>query len=187
MSIRITKTTLDGVLVIEPDLYNDDRGYFFELWNARKFDGHGIEVNYVQDNVSFSKKNVLRGLHYQFPKPQAKLVSVLSGEIFDVAVDIRKGSPTFGKWFSVILSDKNKKQLFIPAGFAHGFCVTSDNATVMYKCDEYYASDCEHTIVWSDKSLAIDWPSKAPILSSKDKNGTTINDMKSEHFPEYSV
>lgn len=166
-----TETNIPGLLVFEPKVFEDNRGYFFESFNAMTYNEAGIEVNFVQDNQSWSKYGVIRGLHYQLnPHAQTKLIRVLTGKILDVAVDIRKDSPTFGKSFSVELSKDNKKQLFIPAGFAHGFSVLSDHADVLYKCDSFYNRESEAGILYNDKTLSIDWkiPAGKEIVSEKD-------------------
>lgn len=167
------KTKLDGCFIIEPTVFKDDRGYFMESFNERRFEKEtGINVHFVQDNQSFSAKGVLRGLHYQTGEHmQAKLVSVLQGEVLDVAVDIRPGSKTYGQHFSVVLSGENKKQFFIPRGFAHGFLVLSDTASFFYKCDNFYNKESEGGIIFNDKTLSIDWgmPEKDLIISEKDK------------------
>lgn len=159
---------LPGIVIIEPRVFTDDRGYFLETFQAERYGGQGLPERFVQDNISFSTKGVLRGLHYQLGRPQGKLVWVAQGEIYDVAVDIRKHSPDFGKWVGVILSSENSRQVYIPEGFAHGFCVLSDKARVIYKCTDYYAPEEEHGILWNDPALKIDWPVQAPILSDKD-------------------
>jgi len=164
-------TSLKGVTVFEPAVYNDERGHFFESYNEKQFNDAGIDAKFVQDNQSFSKHGVLRGLHYQLaPFAQAKLVRVLHGEIFDAAVDIRKGSPNYGKWTGVILSAANKKQMFIPRGFAHGFLVLSDYAEVFYKCDNLYSPAHNAGIIYNDKTININWPidQEEIILSEKD-------------------
>ncbi|MCM8709418.1 dTDP-4-dehydrorhamnose 3,5-epimerase [Clostridium sp. SYSU_GA19001] len=181
------ETEIKGVYIIEPKVFEDNRGYFMETYNYKDFKKAGLDINFVQDNQSKSKKGVLRGLHYQNPKPQGKLIRVISGEIFDVAVDLRKSSPTYGKWVSVILSEKNKKQFYIPEGFAHGFLVLSEEAEITYKCTEYYYPEYEGSIAWNDPRLSINWPIrdiKEVILSNKDKNALTLK----EHnviFTEY--
>ena len=172
--MKIIETELPGVLVIEPDVYDDDRGFFYESWNLRKYSDQRLPRQFVQDNVSFSKKGVLRGLHFQNPHPQGKLVSVLEGEVFDVVVDIRVGSPTFGKWLGTTVSSDNKRQLYIPEGFAHGFLITSEVALFFYKCTDFYNSQTEWTLLWNDPELAIEWPLKDPIVSPKDSNGTSL-------------
>ncbi|MBD2445886.1 dTDP-4-dehydrorhamnose 3,5-epimerase [Nostoc sp. FACHB-152] len=171
--MKLIPTEISNVYLIEPQVFTDSRGFFFESYNQQKFiDKAGITFNFVQDNHSCSKKNVLRGLHYQIIQPQGKLVRVVVGSIFDVAVDIRKSSPTFGQWVGYELSAENKRQLWIPPGFAHGFVVLSEVAEVLYKTTDYYAPGGDRTIVWNDPDLAIDWPIKElPILSAKDSNG----------------
>ena len=183
--MNITETNLPGALVIEPGVFPDSRGYFLETYNQKRYQEHGIINEFVQDNLSYSIKNTLRGLHYQYPHSQAKLVQVLVGEVFDVAVDIRKGSPSFGKWSGIRLSAENKKQFFIPKGFAHGFCVLSDHAIFSYKCDDFYAPDCEHGILWSDTSLGIDWPVKEPVISDKDENYPMLKEISDGILPVY--
>ena len=167
--MKIITTPLDGLLIIEPLVFEDERGYFLETHHYQRFQAASIDYTFVQDNLSFSKKNILRGLHFQKTKPQAKLVQAVSGEIFDVGVDLRPGSATFGKWSGAIISERNKRQLFIPEGFAHGFCVLSESAHVAYKCSDYYNPGDEGGILWSDPEIAIDWPLKNPILSAKDR------------------
>ena len=166
------KTDIPGLLIFEPDVFEDSRGYFFESYNENIFRQGGIDIHWVQDNQSSSTAGVIRGLHYQLPPfAQSKLIRVLKGKILDVAVDIRKGSPTYGKVFSQKLSAKNKKQLFIPAGFAHGFSVLSEKAEVMYKCDRFYNKECEAGIIYNDSELNIDWgvPAEMAMISDKDK------------------
>ena len=165
------KTKIEGVRIIEPTVYGDERGYFMESYNQREFQEAGICCEFIQDNQSMSKKGVLRGLHFQKQYPQAKLMRVLQGEVFDVAVDIRQSSATYGKWVGVRLSDENKKQLFIPKGFAHGFLVLSDTAVFTYKCDEFYHPEDEGGIRWDDASVGVEWPvwdEKKLILNDKD-------------------
>jgi len=171
--MKIIPTAIPAVLLIQHQVFQDERGFFFEAYNSQKFtDKLGIKVNFVQDNHSLSKQNVLRGLHYQLIQPQGKLVRVVVGTIFDVALDITKSSPTFGQWVGYELSAENKYQLWIPPGFAHGFLVLSDTAEVIYKTTDYYAPQGDRTIIWNDPDLAIDWPLKTkPILSAKDSNG----------------
>ena len=164
------KTEIEGVYVIEPKVFGDNRGYFMETYNEQEFKNNGLDYNFVQDNQSKSKKGVLRGLHFQKTHPQAKLVRVLEGEVFDVAVDLRKGSKTYGKWVGVILSEENKKQFMIPRGFAHGFVVLSDTAVFAYKCDDFYHPEDEGGIMWNDPDINIEWPYKGELLlSEKDK------------------
>jgi dTDP-4-dehydrorhamnose 3,5-epimerase len=168
--MRISPTSIPDVIIIEPTVFGDDRGFFFESFNLKVFqEVTGLDVHFVQDNHSKSVKNVLRGLHYQVQNPQGKLVRVIDGVVFDVAVDIRKGSKTYGQWVGHILSANNKQQLWIPPGLAHGFVVLSETAEFLYKTTDYYAPQCERCIVWNDSDLAIDWPFKGePVLSAKD-------------------
>lgn len=169
MSLKAIQTALPEVLILEPKVFGDDRGFFFESFNQRSFEeATGLSRTFVQDNHSRSAKNVLRGLHYQVEQPQGKLVRVVSGEVFDVAVDIRPDSPNFGKWVGVLLSESNKRQLWIPEGFAHGFLVVSDRADFLYKTTSYYHPQSEKSIAWNDPALGIDWPCVDPILSEKD-------------------
>lgn len=167
--MKVTPTAIPDVLIIEPDVYTDERGFFMETYHKNRYRKMGIDVTFVQDNLSYSKKGVLRGLHYQSPNPQAKLIQVLQGEIFDVAVDIRKESPTYGKWVSEIVSSANKRQFFIPIGFAHGYCVLSETALVSYKCSTYYFPEKEKGVLWKDTDLDIHWPVSNPIVSAKDQ------------------
>ncbi len=186
--MRVVKCELSEVLLVEPDIFEDARGWFFETFHAQRYAALGIPGPFVQDNVSHSVRGTLRGLHYQLRQPQGKLVMVLEGEAFDVAVDIRKGSPTFGKWMGVQLSSKNKRQLYIPPGFAHGFCVLSETAGFVYKCTDFYSPQDERGIIWNDPTLGIRWPVSAPLLSTKDQAYKTLADMSSElplyHQPE---
>jgi len=165
--MQVSKTPIDGLLIVEPKIFEDPRGAFYEVYSESRYNDHGIPP-FIQDNHSISKKGVLRGLHYQVNPGQGKLVRVTRGEIFDVAVDIRKQSPTYGKWWGLSLSEVNHLQLYIPTGFAHGFCVLSESAEVLYKCSDYYSPKNERGILWNDADLAIDWPIKDPILSEKD-------------------
>src|SRR4051812_44142127 len=172
-------TSLPGVTLITPKVYGDDRGFFFESWNEREFAGAGLSQHFVQDNHSRSAKNVLRGLHYQMRQPQGKLVRVIAGEIFDVAVDIRKSSPNFGRWFGCTINAMGKKMLWVPIGFAHGFLVVSESAEVLYKTTDFYAPEHERTIAWNDPAMAIDWPLDGePLLSAKDREGTALHDSE---------
>jgi len=175
--MKVIETPLAGLLVIEPKVFGDERGFFLETWSRQRYQETGINVDFVQDNLSFSRRGVLRGLHFQNPQPQGKLVYVLQGEVFDVAVDIRKGSPTFGRWHGVVLSGENKRQFWVPAGFAHGFCVTSETALFAYKCTELYAPQHERSIRWDDPSLAIDWPITEPQVSDKDRLAPLLADI----------
>ena len=183
--MKIRPTELDGVSIIEPAVFEDPRGYFLEIWQKSRYAANGIAADFVQDNVSVSAKGTLRGLHYQYPNAQAKLVQVLQGEVFDVVVDIRRGSPAFGRWTSVVLSEANKQQLFVPEGFAHGFCVMSEAATFLYKCSDYYAPRSEGGILWSDPDLAIAWPASKPLLSEKDKKYRRLKDIDPLTLPPY--
>lgn len=169
--MKVIPTDNPDVLLFEPRVFTDDRGSFFEAFNRRLLADHGLDLNFVQDNQSCSKRSVLRGLHYQVNKPQGKLVRVLSGEIFDVAVDCRRSSPCFGKTVHVILSAQNRRMLWVPVGFAHGFAVLSAAAEVLYKTTDFYAPECERTIRWDDPELRIPWPIAQPILSDKDRAG----------------
>jgi len=175
--LKAKQTELTGVLLIEPAVHLDSRGRFFESYQKEKYRAVGIEEDFVQDNQSLSEKNVLRGLHYRIEPEQAKLVRVIRGKVFDVVVDIRKGSPTFGKWQGFILSDSNHLQLYVPTGFAHGFCVLSDTAEFLYKVSEYYSADKEKGIIWNDPDIGIDWPISDPILSEKDKTNPRLKSL----------
>ncbi|MCX8061894.1 MAG: dTDP-4-dehydrorhamnose 3,5-epimerase [Anaerolineales bacterium] len=175
--MKFTTTALHDVLLIKPQLYHDERGFFFELYHDQKYKEIGLEQRFVQDNYSRSRQGTLRGLHYQIRQPQGKLVQVIVGKIFDVAVDLRRSSPTFGKWVGVILSGENHHQLWIPPGFAHGFYVLSEWAEVLYKVTAYYAPEWDRTLRWDDPSLGIAWPirnGESPLLSAKDAAGKTL-------------
>ena len=172
--MRVSPTALPDVLLVQPVTHRDARGHFLETFHADRYAQAGIPGPFVQDNLSLSQRGVLRGLHYQWPRPQGKLVFVLQGEIFDVAVDIRRQSPTFGRWVGVTLSADNHQQLWIPPGFAHGFCVTGDCALVTYKCTDYYAPECERAIRWDDAEIGIVWPVSAPMVSGKDAAAGTL-------------
>jgi dTDP-4-dehydrorhamnose 3,5-epimerase len=181
--MNVKETKLPGVLVLEPDVFSDDRGFFLETWNSERYEKAGIKGSFVQDNVSFSTRGVLRGLHFQYPQSQDKLVQVLSGEVVDVAVDIRKDSPTFGKWVSEVLSNANHRQMYIPSGFAHGYCVTSETAVFSYKCTDFYNPGSEGGIIWNDPDINIDWLMEEPILSSKDADYPRLKDIRPEKLP----
>lgn len=183
--MRIRETTLPGVLIVEPHVFEDVRGHFLEIYQDKRYAAQSIAEQFVQDNVSFSKKGVLRGLHYQLHNPQAKLVMVLEGGIFDVSVDIRRGSPTFGKWFGTVLSSRDYQQVYIPQGFAHGFCVLSETAKIIYKCTDYYTPSDERGIIWSDPTLGIEWPIAAPLLSEKDAAFPAINAIAPAELPVF--
>lgn len=176
--MRAVPTTIADVLLIEPRVFGDDRGYFYESYNQRAFqEATGMDVHFVQDNHSKSVRNVLRGLHYQVQQPQGKLVRVVQGEVFDVAVDIRRDSPTFGRWYGEVLSAENRRQLWIPPGLAHGFLVLSETAEFLYKTTDYYAPAHERCIIWDDPDLGIAWPvSGTPALSAKDSNGMSLKE-----------
>lgn len=181
--MNVKETKLPGVLLLEPDVFSDERGFFLETWNSARYEKAGIKGSFVQDNVSFSKKGVLRGLHFQCPQLQGKLVQVLSGEVVDVAVDIRTNSLTFGQWISEILSEANHRQMYIPPGFAHGYCVTSETAVFSYKCTEFYNPASEGGIVWNDPDINIDWQIKEPVLSVKDASLPRLKDIRPEKLP----
>ncbi|MEX0144869.1 dTDP-4-dehydrorhamnose 3,5-epimerase [compost metagenome] len=174
--MQIQTTAIPDVLILEPTVFGDDRGFFYESFNQKRFaELTGITRSFVQDNHSKSAKGVLRGLHYQIQQPQGKLVRVTAGAVFDVTVDLRKNSPTFGRWAGVVLSAANKRQLWIPEGFAHGFLVTSDNAEFLYKTTDYWAPEFERSILWNDPAIGIDWPLDGePLLSGKDKAATLL-------------
>jgi dTDP-4-dehydrorhamnose 3,5-epimerase len=184
--MNIVTTKIPGVIIIEPKVFGDERGFFLETYNAERYRSAGIKENFVQDNLSFSRKGILRGLHYQKPMTQGKLVQVLQGEVYDVAVDIRFGSPTFGQWEAVILSAQNKRQFYLPAGFAHGFVVTSEVALFSYKCTDAYNPEGEYSIAWDDPDLNIPWPISNPQLSEKDKQGRYLKDMTEKELPAYA-
>ena len=183
--MKVTQTPLAGLLIIEPKVFGDERGFFLETWSQKRYQEAGINVDFVQDNLSFSRYGVLRGLHFQNPLAQGKLVYVLQGEVFDVAVDIRKGSPTFGQWHGVSLSGENKRQFWVPAGFAHGFCVTSETALFAYKCTELYAPPHERAIRWDDPTLAIDWPVDVAQVSEKDRLAPLLADINPAHLYDF--
>ncbi len=178
--MKVTPTNLPEVMIIEPRVFGDDRGFFYESFNAKKFaELTGVETNFVQDNHSMSSKNVLRGMHYQIQQAQGKLVRVISGEVFDVAVDLRKSSPRFGQWTGVSLSASNQRQLWIPPGFAHGFLVTSDKAEFLYKTTDYWAPEHERCLQWNDPAIGIQWPLETePVMSTKDQVGKTLADTE---------
>ena len=178
--MKVTPLTIPDVLLIEPQVFGDDRGFFYESFNQNKFEAAlGHKINFVQDNHSKSVKGVLRGLHYQLtPKAQGKLVRVIQGEVFDVAVDLRQSSPTFGKWVGAIISADNKKQLWIPEGFAHGFLTLSDTAEFLYKTTDFYSPEHEQSILWDDETIGIDWPIKEVSLSSKDNAALSFKEAK---------
>lgn len=183
--MRITSTELPEVLIVEPRVHHDERGFFFESWQAERYAAHGLPAQFVQDNHSRSCHGVLRGLHLQVARPQGKLVRALAGEIFDVAVDVRAGSPRFGRHVGVRLSAGNFRQLWIPEGFAHGFCVISQEAEIQYKCTDFYDPASELTLAWDDPALAIPWPIGDPLVSAKDRAGRRLSDVPAEQLPSY--
>ena len=179
--MKFIPTEIPGVIIVEPDVFGDHRGFFMESWHAEKFAEGGIDAQFVQDNHSRSSQGILRGLHYQIEQPQGKLVRVLSGEVFDVVVDLRRDSPTFGKWVGMYLNDTDKKMLWVPPGFAHGFYVVSEQADFFYKCTELYAPEHERAIRWDDPDLAIDWPiasGQEPVLAPKDAAAKSFKDAE---------
>ncbi len=175
--MKVTATTIKDVLLIEPKVFGDERGFFLETFQAQRYTEAGMRLPFVQDNRSRSAKNVLRGLHFQKNYPQGKLVSVTAGIVFDVAVDIRRDSPTFGRWVGALLTGDNHHQLYIPPGLAHGFCVISEYADFQYKCTEYYHPEDEGSLLWNDPDLAITWPIRQPLLSAKDANAGTLKEL----------
>ena len=183
MTLTCTEKDLPGVLLMEPRAFEDHRGFFLEIYHLRKYRACGINRPFVQDNHSHSRRGTLRGLHYQLKNPQGKLIYVLRGEVFDVAVDIRRGSPTFGRWTGTVLSEENRHQLYVPEGFAHGFYVLSETADVLYKCTDLYAPGDEYGILWSDPDIGIDWPDQAPVLSQKDAASPRLRDVPEELLP----
>ena len=183
--MRIVPSELSDVLLVEPDVFGDARGFFFESWNQARYSDAGLPEVFVQDNVSRSRRGVLRGLHFQEPNAQGKLVTVLDGAVFDVAVDIRVGSPTFMRRVEATLSEENRRQMYIPPGFAHGFCVISESATFLYKCTASYDPASEAGIIWNDPDLGIAWPITEPTLSAKDAKYSRLRDLPRERLPVY--
>lgn len=183
--MQVRQTGLPGVLLIEPAVYRDDRGFFIERFNAQRYHAAGIESNFVQDNHSHSRRDVLRGLHFQRRRPQGKLVSVICGRVYDVVVDVRHGSPTFAQWRGTILDDSDCRQLYIPPGFAHGFCVLSDSAEFFYKCTTYYDPDDEGGVIWNDPTIGIDWPISDPALSARDRTYPRLAQLGPTNLPAY--
>jgi dTDP-4-dehydrorhamnose 3,5-epimerase len=185
MVLNIIKTQLPGVIQIEPACFKDNRGFFLETYHQAKYKGAGIEKAFVQDNHSHSSKHILRGLHFQLNHPQDKLIYPVTGEIFDVAVDIRRGSPTFCQWAGAYLSAQNKRQMYVPGGFAHGFIVLSEAADVIYKCTDVYSPGDEYGIYWNDPEIGIKWPADTPVLSEKDRQNPALKDIPEKHLPVY--
>ncbi|KZC16089.1 dTDP-4-dehydrorhamnose 3,5-epimerase [Rhodanobacter sp. FW510-R12] len=185
--MKVIETALPGALIIEPQVFGDARGFFYESYNKARWIEAGIDVNFVQSNVSRSASGVLRGLHYQWPNPQSKLVSVLEGEVYDVAVDIRRGSPTFGQSVGVMLTADNHRHFWVPEGFAHGFCVLSEFATFTYQCTALYDPKTDAGIRWNDAALGIDWPISEPLLSDKDGKTPLLADVPPERLPVYAA
>ncbi|MGA8180952.1 MAG: dTDP-4-dehydrorhamnose 3,5-epimerase [Desulfobacterales bacterium] len=183
--MNIVTTSIEGLLIIEPKIFKDRRGFFMETYNRQEYEAAGITDSFVQDNLSYSLKNTVRGLHFQIRHSQAKLVQAIFGEIFDVAVDLRSGSATFGKWTGKRLSDKNGHQMYIPKGFAHGFCVLSESALFSYKCSDFYAPDDEGGIIWSDQDINIKWPVEDPVISEKDKQHPKLSSLSSAQLPSF--
>ena len=181
--MKVSETTLPGVLLIEPTVFGDSRGFFMETWNAARFREAGLDLQFVQDNQSRSARGVLRGLHYQEPNPQGKLVRCSRGALFDVAVDIRRGSPQFGRWNGAELSDENRLMLWIPPGFAHGFCALTEIADLAYKCTAFYDAASDRAIAWNDPDIGIDWPVTTPTLSAKDSAAPRLRDAPT--LPRY--
>jgi dTDP-4-dehydrorhamnose 3,5-epimerase len=184
--MKVIESDLPGCLVLEPQVFGDERGFFYESFNHDKLAAHGLQPAFVQGNVSSSTRGVLRGLHYQWPKPQGKLVSVLEGEVWDVAVDIRRGSPTFGRWTAVVLSAENKRHFWIPEGFAHGFVTLSERALFTYLCTATYDRTADAGIRWDDPALAIDWPVSAPLLSDKDAKAPLLREVPEDRLPVFA-
>jgi len=186
MSLKFIETSLPGVIQIEVDEFRDQRGFFKESYHHKKYAEGGIDRTFVQDNHSHSARGTLRGLHYQLKHPQGKMVSVIAGEIFDVALDIRLGSPTFGHWVGLYLSVENRHQAFIPEGFAHGFYVISETADVLYKCTDFYTPGDDFGVIWSDPSAGIEWPDKKPLLSDKDSRNPQLSQIPESRLPVYA-
>jgi len=178
--MRFLPTALPGVILIEPEVYGDERGFFMESWNERAFAEAGIDARFVQDNHSRSARGVLRGIHYQLTRPQGKLVRVTAGSVYDIAVDLRRSSPTFGQWLGMVLSAENRRILWVPPGFGHGFLTLSDETDFLYKCSDFYAPEDERSIAWNDPDLAIDWPlgDMIPMLSARDRAGKALADAE---------
>ena len=184
--MNVIETKIPGVVVVEPRVFGDERGFFMETWNQARYEDAGLPTRFVQDNLSFSTRGVLRGLHFQNPDQQGKLVQVLQGEVFDVAVDIRVGSPTFGEWEGVTLSSENRRQFYVPEGFAHGFLVTGAHALFSYKCTAKYNQSAEGFVLWNDPEIGVDWPVEGtPTLSDKDRVARPLRQVLAEQLPRY--
>lgn len=180
--MKITRCDIAGLLIIEPKVFADARGFFMEMWNEKRYREAGVDCRFVQDNVSSSRRGIVRGLHFQNPNPQGKLMWVMEGEVFDVAVDLRQSSPTFGRWHGVNLSAQNHLQFFVPPGFAHGFAVLSESALFAYKCTEPYSPEDEATLLWDDPDVGVRWPVTDPVLSEKDRNGVRLRDLPEDRL-----
>lgn len=183
--MQVTQTAIEGVLLIEPKVFGDARGFFIETWARERYAQAGVKGEFVQDNMSRSRRGALRGMHLQHPHGQGKLVSVVDGEVFDVAIDVRVGSPTFGRWVGYALSADNHRQLWIPPGFAHGFCVTSETALFAYKCTDTYHPEAELGVLWNDPEINVEWPIKDPILSDKDARYPKLSEIARDRLPVY--
>ncbi len=184
--MKVIETAIPGVLILEPKVFGDDRGFFLETWQARRYEELGIPARMVQDNLAYSRQQVLRGLHLQHPHGQGKLVQVLRGEVFDVAVDLRRGSPWFGRWVGVLLSGENKRQFWVPEGFGHGYYVTGEEALFSYKCTEFYHPEAEFSVAWNDPQINIQWPlTGTPVLSPKDAAALPLAEIEEERFPTF--
>lgn len=186
--MKITETPLPGVLLLAPQVFGDARGFFVETWRETTLREAGVDATFVQDNHSRSPRGILRGLHFQLLQPQGKLVRVSRGSVYDVAVDVRAGSPNFGQWFGAVLDDTDHRMMYVPPGFAHGFCVLSESADFLYKCSDYYHPASEQSIAWNDPDLAITWPDMGvpPVLSAKDQAALRLRDMPRERLPVYT-
>jgi len=180
--MKITRCDIAGLLIIEPKVFGDARGFFLETWNEERYRDAGLDLRFVQDNLSLSRRGTVRGLHFQNPNPQGKLVYVIEGEVFDVAVDLRRSSPTFGRWHGLNLSGQNRLQFFVPPGFAHGFAVLSETALFAYKCTVSYSPKDEMTLLWNDPEVGVQWPVKEPVLSDKDKRGSRLRDLPEDRL-----
>jgi dTDP-4-dehydrorhamnose 3,5-epimerase len=183
--MKVQAASIPGLLIVEPSVHGDERGFFMETYSRDRYAKAGIGADFVQDNLSLSAKGILRGLHLQHPRGQGKLCFVLEGEVFDVAVDVRVGSPTFGRWEGVRLSSDNKRQLYVPPGFAHGFCVMSERALFSYKCTDFYSAASEIGVAWDDPEIGIDWPLREPRLSTKDQQNRRLRDIPADSLPRY--